>query len=119
MTSHIDIAPSILDLLGIERDRKWEQGAPVWDERLFNRTTCFWATMLFGADGCVTEGRFFMWNRIHDRVYSGNRLKFGEDDYVPPGSPRHREFAQRIQAMDQIRKAWLWNVKERVGSYHP
>jgi hypothetical protein len=51
MTSHIDIAPSVLDLLGISRDRELEVGSPMWDPRVAERTTYFFAKGYLGADG--------------------------------------------------------------------
>jgi hypothetical protein len=51
MTSHIDIAPSVLDLLGIQEDRELELGSPMWDPALADRTTFFFARGYLGADG--------------------------------------------------------------------
>jgi arylsulfatase A-like enzyme len=51
MTSHIDIAPSVLDLLGIQEDRDLELGSPMWDPALADRTTFFFARSYLGADG--------------------------------------------------------------------
>ena len=30
LTSHIDIQPTVLDLLGLEKGREFEQGSPIW-----------------------------------------------------------------------------------------
>jgi arylsulfatase A-like enzyme len=51
MTSHIDIAPSVLDLLGIETDRDLELGSPMWERALADRATFFFAKGYLGADG--------------------------------------------------------------------
>jgi len=51
LTSHIDISPSVLDLLGLEDDREMEQGSPLWDSRLQQRKTYFFARGYLGADG--------------------------------------------------------------------
>lgn len=51
MTSHIDIAPSVLDLLGITVDRGLELGSPMWDPRVADRATYFFAKGYLGADG--------------------------------------------------------------------
>ena len=51
ITSHIDIAPSLLDLLGVRIGRDSEQGAPIWDERIKERNTYFLSNHLFGSDG--------------------------------------------------------------------
>lgn len=51
MTSHIDIAPSVLDLLGIDTARELELGSPMWEPEVADRTTFFFAKSYLGADG--------------------------------------------------------------------
>ena len=51
VTSHIDIAPSVLDLLGIDTGRRFEQGSPMWLEAVRDRTTFFFGRNYLGADG--------------------------------------------------------------------
>ena len=34
LTSHIDVTPTILDLLGIDRSREFEQGDAIWDPEI-------------------------------------------------------------------------------------
>ncbi len=51
MTSHIDIAPSVLDLLGIQTDRDLELGSPMWEPAIADRATFFFAKGYLGADG--------------------------------------------------------------------
>ena len=61
-TSHVDIAPSILDLLGIANSRAAEQGSPMWDERLTGRRIFVYAQGYLGADGYVEADRAVMLN---------------------------------------------------------
>lgn len=50
-TSHIDLQPTILDLLGIRRQRQWEQGTAIWNPALASRRVFLLGDKLFGADG--------------------------------------------------------------------
>lgn len=61
-TSHVDIAPSVLDLLGIDVNRSVEQGSPMWDPRLSERRIFIYAQGYLGADGYVDPQRAVMLN---------------------------------------------------------
>jgi hypothetical protein len=107
ITSHIDIAPSLLDLLGISSGRELEEGSAIWDERLRNRLTFFWANAHFGAGGYAEAGKFYMWNRPTDLVYAGDDFHFDDSSRVPPGSPEHEKVVRTISEMDVIRQSYL------------
>jgi hypothetical protein len=62
LTSHIDIAPTVLDLLGVEPGRDFEQGLPLWDPRIRERATYFFGRHYSGVDAYHQDCRFFMWN---------------------------------------------------------
>ena len=68
MTSHIDIAPSILDLLGITVDRDLEMGSPMWDPRVANRATYFFAKGYFGFDGYQRDHQAIMVRYLYGGV---------------------------------------------------
>lgn len=61
-TSHVDIAPAVLDLLGIDVNRDVEQGSPMWDPRLAQRRIFIYAQGYLGADGYVDPQRAVMLN---------------------------------------------------------
>ena len=99
LTSHIDVAPTVLDLLGVEAGRDFEQGAPIWDADLAKRQTYFFARSLFGADGYYSDGHFYMWSQMSDAVYESSALHFDISDIIPKGSPRHKEVCRRLARM--------------------
>ncbi|HVB55431.1 MAG TPA: sulfatase-like hydrolase/transferase, partial [Candidatus Acidoferrales bacterium] len=72
LTSHIDVAPTVLDLLGVVGDRDSEQGSAIWNRALAGRTTFFFAKQMFGADGYTSGGQFFMWHYFSDTVYQNS-----------------------------------------------
>jgi arylsulfatase A-like enzyme len=61
-TSHVDIAPSVLDLLGLSARRQFEQGSPMWDPRLEHRRIFVYAQGYLGADGYIDDTNAVMLN---------------------------------------------------------
>jgi len=105
-TSHIDIAPTILDLLGISENREFEAGTPIWNAGLKDRCIYFFASQYFGADGYRCGGSFSMWNPMLNVTYSGPALHFTASDAVPMDSQAYQEIVARVQGMGALRNAW-------------
>lgn len=68
VTSHVDITPSVLDLLGIRQGRTLEIGSPLWDPRLQDRTTYFFAREYLGADGYIRADEAVMYRYLYGGV---------------------------------------------------
>jgi len=107
LSSHIDISPTLLDLLGIDRQRDQEQGSPIWDADLQARTTFLFARHLFDADGYHANGRFVMRNTFFDMVYVNSQLHFGAANAVPSTSPVYRQATDSIQRMVNLQQRWV------------
>ena len=75
-TSHIDLAPSILDLLGVSDGRELMLGSPMWDERIRDRTTFLFAGEYLGADGFHERGTYGMWKYMSGTAYSSSTFDF-------------------------------------------
>jgi arylsulfatase A-like enzyme len=106
LTSHIDIAPTLLDLLGIEEGRDFEQGIPLWTPGLARRTTYFFAYHMFGADGYYSNGKFYMWSRVSGSVYANDRQHFTAADVVLPGTALSAGVKQSISRMAGLQQVW-------------
>jgi len=107
LTSHIDVAPSLLDLLGVSKGRQFEQGSPLWDERLAKRATFFWGNHFLGSDGYYEpDSKFAMWSRFRDTVYISHRLEFDQSDISTPGSSAYNAVTQRLTEMIDLQEAW-------------
>jgi arylsulfatase A-like enzyme len=83
LTSHIDVAPTVLDLLGVEGGRSYEEGSTIWDSRLQERTTFFFAQSFLGADAYAEHGRFTMIRHLPASVFRSDRLHFELGDMAP------------------------------------
>lgn len=68
MTSHIDVAPSVLDLLGLDAHRDLELGSPIWNPELQRRATYFFARGYLGADGFQQGGEAIMVRYLYGGV---------------------------------------------------
>jgi hypothetical protein len=107
VTSHIDLSPSLLDLLGVERERSVEQGSPIWDSDLQDRTTFFFGRHYFSADGYYSRRHFFMWNYFFDSVYRNEQQHFTSSNRTPPHSPTYDEVTRTIQRMVDLQQRWV------------
>jgi phosphoglycerol transferase MdoB-like AlkP superfamily enzyme len=106
LTSHIDLAPSLLDLLGVKGERGAEQGTAIWNPALAQRTTFFFAKPMFGADGYTADGDFYMWHYFSDTIYQKPVAEFDPSDIVPRRSPVAQTVTSDITTIVAIERAW-------------
>ena len=109
VTSHIDIAPSVLDLLGISALRGFEQGSPMWDARLQDRMTFFMGKNYLGADGFYYRGRGVMLKYLFFGVSSSRwagRLAFRPGDAMTSDAPWAKEATTQMLRMNSLQARW-------------
>jgi hypothetical protein len=112
LTSHIDITPTLLDLLGVDRRRELEQGAAIWNPAVAQRTTFFLARQTFGTDGYYSESRYFMWNQLSDTVSASARLHFEISDVLAANSNGAKEVVPRIRRFLSFEQVWLDRISQ-------
>jgi arylsulfatase A-like enzyme len=106
LTSHIDVAPTLLDLLGVEQGREFEQGSAIWNSDLQKRATFFLGRHLLGADGYYAGGNFFMWNYMSDAAYAGRQLHFDPAQVLVSSSPAAAEVRRTISRLVALQEIW-------------
>lgn len=86
VTSHIDLAPTLLGLLGVTAPPSSMSGLGLWDEGIAIRRTYFLGRSYLGADGYHdgVTGSFFMWNELHDLVLKSSSMRFEPATDVVP-----------------------------------
>jgi glucan phosphoethanolaminetransferase (alkaline phosphatase superfamily) len=105
VTSHIDIGPSFFELLGIEKDRR-EQGSPLWDEQIANRTTFLWGSDFMGVDGFHKGNRFFSVSALSKEITVALSGKLNHGDFQPT-SPQESEAAtSKVEGMRKLVGQW-------------
>jgi hypothetical protein len=85
-TSHIDLAPTLLALLGAPDAAARMHGIPVWQRRDADRLYML-ASAYGGADGFIENGRFYMHQALSGAVYASGRFAFSDGDQARPGDP--------------------------------
>ncbi|HEX5004074.1 MAG TPA: sulfatase-like hydrolase/transferase [Gemmatimonadales bacterium] len=109
LTSHIDIAPTVSDLLGFTEDRALEQGSPIWNPAIAGRTTFLFGRNYVGADGFVAGDKADMYNYAIKSAYSApwnGHLGFSLQDLVPPSSDEAERIADTIGEMTNLQRRW-------------
>jgi len=106
VTSHVDIAPTLLDLLGISYDRRLDQGAPIWDPNLEQRRTYFLAADYVGSDGYHQNGHYYMANRVLSTAYANDRLSFDNNNYLLPETPEYDDVMARTTLFSRLLERW-------------
>lgn len=74
LTSHIDIAPSILSLLGVYDTSLYMLGKPIWDKSIEQRRTYFLADDYLGVDGYYENKKFTMYNKMTDTAFISDHM---------------------------------------------
>ena len=99
-TSHIDVAPTLLALMGRSEAAARMHGVPVWQRTPRDRIYLLGAAY-GGADGFMEDGRFYMRQALSGAIYVSDTFEFGDRHQVAPDDPRA---AYVSTAMDQARE---------------
>jgi len=118
VTSHIDLQSSVLDLLGVEEGRALEQGTPVWDEGLRERTTFLFGRYYIGADGFVRGDEAYMWNYARQAAYRSPLLAFPDDSVLEVNAPEARSTAVTLARAAGLQERW-WDALRTAGTVRP
>ena len=104
-TSHIDIAPSLLDLLGIDAHREYEQGTPLWIPGIAKRRL-YLSMDQFGASGYFENGSFYMRSTMKT-VFKSNRMQFADSDALSWDSSEALNALEILDVQDSLQNALL------------
>ena len=86
-TSHVDLAPTVLALVGEPSAAARMAGVPVWQRRPSQRIYLL-GSAYGGADGFVEGGRYYMRQALSGGVYASDRLAFDRSRPLAPSDPR-------------------------------
>jgi hypothetical protein len=115
LTSHLDVAPSLLDLLGIADGREFEQGSPLWDPRIKDRTTWFWGRQYIAADGFHEKGQFVSLHALNHVAYVSKQMQFDDRDVLDPATPQATELVNRFARTASFQEAWVATLSAHLA----
>ncbi|HYB61266.1 MAG TPA: sulfatase-like hydrolase/transferase [Methylomirabilota bacterium] len=107
-TSHLDITPTILDLLGISAGRDFEQGTPVTDSQIAGRRL-FLPMDIFGASGFYYQGNYFMEDGAKN-AFENSSLHFDDANALPYNGQQANEVRKALADQDALQNALLTNL---------
>jgi hypothetical protein len=85
-SSHVDLAPTLLALLGQTGAAEEMVGVPIWQRRKQDRLF-FFGGPYGGADGFLEDGTFSMRQALSGAVYRHDRMSFPDATQVDVGDP--------------------------------
>jgi uncharacterized MnhB-related membrane protein len=106
VTGAVDVAPTVLDLMGVIRDRDREQGNALWDPRIADRTTFVLAHRLFGVDGFHRRGQYIQWNAMTGALCVATEFLHCRSRYLAEGDSA-RAAVRVLQRFTALQRVWL------------
>jgi membrane-anchored protein YejM (alkaline phosphatase superfamily) len=110
-TSHIDITPTLLDLMGISAGRENEQGLPVYAPEIGQRRL-FLQMDMFGATGFYYGGSYYSRNSM-GIVYKSPTMNFEDGDIMRFDSPEAEEVRNLLAEEEANQSDLLSNVLQQ------
>jgi hypothetical protein len=111
LTSHIDLVPTVLALLGIpDADRYPSQGLPVWEAGRSGRRLFFFARDYFGSDGYADGPDWVMWQPLAGAVWQGPDLNFGQHGRLVTDGAEAARLAAPIREMYRLQPRLLTSL---------
>ena len=112
-TSHIDVAPTLLALLGRSEGLGLMQGVPVWQRSADDRVYLL-AFAYGGADGFVENGRYYMRQALSGATFVSSRLLFDDHDQIPASDPAAVYVENGFRRLDALQQALVAQMIERI-----
>jgi hypothetical protein len=114
-TSHIDIAPTILDLLGVPAGRELEEGTAIWNPGITKRRL-FLSTDPFGAEGFFDSGSYYMRGASRTTLKS-NSLHFEDRNTLAFDSEESVAVQQALAEQNGVQRALSLHLLD--GQFRP
>jgi hypothetical protein len=115
VTSHIDIAPSLLDLLGSDEEEPFFQGLPFWDPAVAQRKTFFFGSGSVGSDGFHSAGHYYSHLLLGNTIYAAPKMSF-DDSTVLTDVHEQLAVSQTLQDQHNLQIVWVGRAVKAAAS---
>jgi membrane-anchored protein YejM (alkaline phosphatase superfamily) len=105
-TSHIDITPTVLDLLGVTAARGFEQGTAIWNSEITDRRI---HTQAVGVTELIQGGKYYL-RTNSNTIYAGSSPAFTDGDIIPFHSAQAADVRKTVDEQARIQRALLFHV---------
>jgi len=110
-TSHIDIAPSLLDLLADRYDPKSFEGVPFWSPEAARRRIFFLGSSTVGSAGYYEAGTYYSIQCLSHTVLSSPDLNFDHGQVIRDRA-KYEEVNDLMSSLDRLELAMLRKLAE-------
>src|SRR5579871_743006 len=105
VTSHIDIEPTLMELLGIDHhEAPLGEGTVVTMPEIQQRTTFLFAATYHGTDGYIEGGRYFMRRTVDEQHFESDRFEFPPHTLQLPDGEHARAIDDRLDTVYAIQQ---------------
>lgn len=105
-TSHLDVTPSLLHLLGLPADPAGMQGTLLWADGLEARRLFFFGREYFGADGYRDATGFAMASEVTGLTYRAAGFSFPDSTALPTDTPADQAIRDQLGEMRALIGWW-------------
>ena len=118
LTSHVDVVPTVLDLMGIDQAGLLQQGLSMFDDAIDRRITFFLGEHLLSATALHYRGKFFMFDRRTHGVYRDDHFTFSAADAVrnPESDAESTSLLTAFNSFKRVQEAWILNFRGQLAS---
>jgi hypothetical protein len=118
LTSHVDVVPTVLDLMGTNRTELLQQGLSMFDDAIGSRITFFLGEHLLSATALHYRGKFFMFDRRTHGVYRSNHFAFSAANAVsnPESEAETNSLLTAFNSFKRVQEAWVLNFRSPTKS---
>lgn len=111
-TSHIDIMPTLLDLLGLPANSGIMQGLPMSDPRIAERLLPL-PMSVFGASGYYDRGFYYM-EGSSGAVFKNTSLYFDDNSLLSFDSPESDSVRVKIEEQEALQRAIVDRMQQKL-----
>jgi hypothetical protein len=111
VTSHVDIAPSLLDLLGAAQQPSSFQGLPFWDPGIAQRKVFFLGASTVGANGYHFLDHFYSVQALTGLVFGNTSMHFTGAQLLSESSAR--SVTAVVDALTGLQGDWTERAAKR------
>lgn len=116
-TSHIDIMPTLLDLLGLPANSGIIQGLPMTDPRIANRLLPL-PMSVFGASGYYDQGFYYM-EGSSESVFKSTTLHFDDNNLLSFESDEANAIRLKIEEQEALQRAIVDRMQQKLPFSRP
>lgn len=118
ITSHVDLAPTVLDLMGTDRSGLLQQGLSMLDSGIDQRITYFLGEHLLSETAMHYRGKYLMVDRRTHVVYRNDHFAFSSANAVrdPEADADAKSLLGAFNAFKRVQEAWVQELRDAATS---